>query len=196
MARNDRQTIEDVHLVDQCLRGDLAAERELFQREYGRVNALVYRVIGSVPDGEDLIQDVFIQVFRSLKNYRGEGRLSSWIDRVAVNVARQYLRSKKPASVQLALVPERADDRRADDQASAREGVRRLYAALAQMAPKARLALALHVIEGRPVAEVADLVGSSVTATKVRIWRARKQLSRLAASDAVLSAYLERETSK
>lgn len=192
VARKD-QTVEDAHLVDQCLRGDLSAERELFRREYGRVNALVYRVIGSVPDSEDLVQDVFVQVFRSLENYRGEGRLNAWIDRVAVNVARQYLRKKKPATVQLELVPERSDERRADDQASAREGVRRLYAALGQMAPEPRLALTLHVIEGRPIAEVAELVGSSVTATKVRIWRARKQLEKLAGSDDVLRAYLTQE---
>ena len=60
--------------------------------------------------------------------------------------------------------------------ALAREGVRRLYAALDRLPPRARVAFALHEIEGRSMAEVATLTGASVTATKLRVWRARRAL--------------------
>ena len=78
----------------------------------------------------------------------------------------------------------------AETRAEAREGLRRLYAALATLSPPARLALALHLIDGRTIAEVAHLVGSSTIATKLRIWRARRELEKKAAADPVLSQYL------
>jgi RNA polymerase sigma-70 factor (ECF subfamily) len=72
----------------------------------------------------------------------------------------------------------------------ARDGVRRLYEALDELSPAARLAFTLHAIDGRSLSEVAELVGSSVTATKLRVWRARKRIETVAAGDPVLSEFL------
>ena len=72
----------------------------------------------------------------------------------------------------------------------ARDGVRRLYAALDNLSPASRVAFALFAIDGRPVAEVAELTGATVTATKVRLWRARRQLDAAAAADPVLRELL------
>ena len=73
----------------------------------------------------------------------------------------------------------------------ARDGVARLYAALDQLTPAARLAFTLHELDGRSLAETAALVGSSVTATKLRVWRARKRIEAAAAADPVLREFLE-----
>ena len=72
----------------------------------------------------------------------------------------------------------------------AREGVKRLYCALDELPAAARLAFTLHEIDGRPLAEVAGLVGSSTTATKLRVWRARKRIEAVAAQDPVLAEFL------
>src|SRR6185436_14984557 len=72
----------------------------------------------------------------------------------------------------------------------ARDGVARLYAVLDELAPAARLAFTLHEIDGRSMAETAALVGSSVTATKLRVWRARKRVETAAAADPVLREFL------
>jgi len=72
----------------------------------------------------------------------------------------------------------------------ARDGVKRLYDALDELSPAARLAFTLHEIDGRTLGEVAQLVGSSVTATKLRVWRARKRIETVAAGDPVLSNFL------
>ena len=69
--------------------------------------------------------------------------------------------------------------------------MRRLYAVLDELSPAARLAFTLHEIDGRSLAETAELVGSSVTATKLRVWRARKRLETAAAADPVLREFLE-----
>jgi RNA polymerase sigma-70 factor, ECF subfamily len=185
--------VDDVLLVDRCLTGEPAATRELFRRHKNRVHASLFRVLGSNRDMDDLLQDAFIQVFQSLRGWRAEASLSTWIDRVSVRVAYRYL-SKRGRQVPTDPMVdddtiaggETTDDRRQ----LARDGVRRLYAVLDDLGAAARLAFTLHEIDGRPLAEVADLVGSTVTATKLRVWRARKRIETAAAADPVLREFL------
>jgi RNA polymerase sigma-70 factor, ECF subfamily len=130
-----------------------------------------------------------VQVFRSLHGYRGEARLATWIDRIAVRVAYHHIGARKPAAlidVTEIEAPGVAPERRM----LAREGVRRLYAVMAELSPTTRIAFALHVIDGRPMAEVAAATGATVTATKVRVWRARRAIEKRAAGDPILSEYL------
>jgi RNA polymerase sigma-70 factor (ECF subfamily) len=184
---------DDTALVARCLGGERAAERELFRRERTRVHATLYRVLGSNRDMEDLVQEAFLEVFRSLAGWRGEAKLSTWVDRIAVRVAYRWISRRRPTPVSLEALPETdtpSGDAGGDGRVAAREGVRRLYAALAEMTPKSRLAFALHVIDGRPIAEVATLTGTAVVATKVRIWRARRELEKRAAGDPVLAEFL------
>ena len=75
----------------------------------------------------------------------------------------------------------------------ARDGVKRLYAVLDELGAASRLAFTLHEIDGRPLSEVAELVGSSVTATKLRVWRARKRIESVAGEDPILREFLQQE---
>jgi RNA polymerase sigma-70 factor, ECF subfamily len=184
--------LADLVLADRCLSGEERATCELFRTYQGRVHAALYRVLGSNHDMDDLLQETFIQVFRSLGSFRGEARLATWIDRIAVRVAFRHLSRKRPAPASLDAVDEpRGPSGAAPDQlAQAREGVRRFYAALTALSPAARIAFTLFEVDGRSVAEVARAVGASQTATKLRIWRARRALLRQAASDPVLAEFL------
>jgi RNA polymerase sigma-70 factor, ECF subfamily len=162
--------VEDVLLVDRCLTGEPAATRELFRRHRARVHASLFRVLGSNRDMDDLLQDAFLQVFQSLRGWRAEASLSTWIDRVSVRVAFRYLtqRGRRIQTDELVDDETVAIDQRTPDGARrqlARDGVRRLYAVLDELGASSRLAFTLHEIDGRPLAEVAELVGSSVPAT-------------------------------
>lgn len=186
--------VEDVLLVDRCLTGEPAATRELFRRHRNRVHACLYRVLGTNRDMDDLLQEAFLQVFQSLRGWRAEASLATWVDRVSVRVAYRYL-SQRGRRVQTDEMPE--DDLVAGPDVGpgsrrqlARDGVRRLYAVLDELSPAARLAFTLHEIDGRTLAETAQLVGSSVTATKLRVWRARKRIEAQAAQDPVLAEFL------
>lgn len=188
--------VEDVVLVDRCLEGEEAAARELFRKHKARVHACLFRVLGGNRDMDDLLQDVFIQVFQSLKGWRAEASLATWIDRIAVRVAWRYLSQRKATPPTLELVEDAVPIALVNPalgarKAMAREGVRRLYAAMDRLPPAARVAFALHEIEGRGMAEVATLTGASVTATKLRVWRARRALVAAAAADPVLREMLE-----
>jgi RNA polymerase sigma-70 factor (ECF subfamily) len=186
--------VEDVLLVDRCLTGEPAATRELFRRHRARVHACLFRVLGSNRDMDDLLQEAFIQVFQSLRGWRAEASLATWIDRVSVRVAYRYL-SQRGRRIQTdPLADEDAVPGGEEPGARrqlARDGVKRLYAVLDELGAASRLAFTLHEIDGRPLAEVAELVGSSVTATKLRVWRARKRVQEAAAADPILSEFIE-----
>jgi RNA polymerase sigma-70 factor, ECF subfamily len=183
---------DDGELVAACIGGDKQAQRTLFRREYARVHATVYRILGSSRDVDDLVQETFIAVFRALPAFRGDARLATWIDRIAVRGVFHHLRTKKAtSSVALDTLGDLDGGGRVDDQAHARDGLRRLYAALAKLTPEARTAYALYAIDGRTIKEVAEITGSTRITAKTRIWRARREVEKRAAADPVLAELLE-----
>jgi RNA polymerase sigma-70 factor (ECF subfamily) len=141
---------------------------------------------------DDLLQDAFMNVYRSLRTYRGEALLSTWVDRCTVRVAYAYISQRKSRPASLELVPELpAGDASAEERALAREAARHLYAALDKMDPKLRLAFTLHAIDGRPLAEVATLMNATLVATKTRAWRARRELEARGRKDPVLASFIQ-----
>src|ERR1700721_1153994 len=97
------RAVEDRSLVDRCIAGDRVAQRDLFRRESRRVHATLFRILGSNVAMDDLIQDVFIEVFKSLPSFRGESSLSTWIDRCTAHIAISYLRKKRPKLVEMEI---------------------------------------------------------------------------------------------
>jgi RNA polymerase sigma-70 factor (ECF subfamily) len=179
--------VDDVALARRCAVGDRAAQRELFQRERRRVHGTLYRILGSNAEIDDLLQDAFIEIFRSIPSFRGEAMLGTWIDRITVRVAYAHLGKRRIDTLHLALVPEpRGDELAADERAMTRQAAAHLYAALDRVPAAQRIAFALHVVDGRLVKDVAQATNASVVATKVRIWRTWRALERAARRDPLL----------
>ena len=190
-ALDPRRAAADRELAERCARHDRAAQREVFHGQRDRVQRTLFRILGSNRDMEDLVQEAFLEVFRSIERFRGDSTLGTWCATIATRVAWAYIERKKPAAAALDLVPEIPDDRSgADRQTAAREAARRLYAALDRIPVAHRVPFALATIEGLPLAEVAALTHSTVVATKTRVWRARRELEKRAAKDPVLCEYL------
>jgi len=184
-------TDRDVALAARCASGDRGAQRELFQRTRVVVHHTLFRILGSNQDMEDLLQETFLEIFRSIGRYAARSALTTWCCAIASHVALGHLRSRKRPTVALELVPEIAGSGpNAERVALAREAARRLYAALDKIDPVHRVAFTLAVVDGRPLAEVAELTEASLSAVKTRVWRARKELDRLARRDPVLSGYV------
>ena len=181
----------DGDLVARCVAGDRGAQRRLFENEKRRVHATLFRILGPNQSLDDLVQDVFLSVFRSLGAFRGESSLSTWIDRCAVHAALAHIRGRRGRQ-HLELVPESlaSNDPSAERRALAREATRHLYAVLEGLPSKQRTAFALSAIDGRAVGEIAELMGATAVATKARIWRARLHVEKRAKSDPVLADYL------
>jgi RNA polymerase sigma-70 factor (ECF subfamily) len=99
----DAQDRNDAELLRRAGAGDAAAFREVFVRHRNDVARLVYRMLNAPADLEDVVQEVFVQVFRSLKDFRGQSKFSTWLHRVTVNVVLMHRRSAKSRPV---LAPE------------------------------------------------------------------------------------------
>ena len=182
---------EEVDLVARCKAGEPEAQRALFERERMHVHRLLYRVVGSNTHMDDLLQDTFLEVFRSLPSFRGDSSLRTWIHRCAVRVA--YAHFRKKARVP-SLEPVQDVDSAApspEERTSRREAVRRLYSELDRLEPRQRMAFTLFAIEGHPLREVAEIMESSLTTAKVRTWRARRTLEGRASKDPLLSEFLQ-----
>jgi RNA polymerase sigma-70 factor (ECF subfamily) len=181
---------EESDLVARCRVRDPLAQRALFERERSRVHGLLYRVVGSNSHMDDLLQDTFLEVFRSLPTFRGESSLRTWIDRCAVRVAYAHFARKARMPSLEAVHDLGARDPSAEERTSLREAVRRLYVELDRLEPRQRMAFTLFAIESRSLREVAEVMESSVAVAKIRVWRARRTLELRAKKDPLLSEFL------
>jgi RNA polymerase sigma-70 factor (ECF subfamily) len=184
--------VTDTLLVDRCKDGDDVATRELFRLYQKRVHATLYRVLGNRSEMDDLMHDAFMQVFRGLHTDRGDARLSTWIDRITVRVAYRHMNRSKKIPMPIEHVEEvEAHGPTPSSIAASRQGARHLYRALAQLPAASQVAFALYEIDGRSIADIATIVGAAKSATKLRIWRARRALMKIAKNDPVLAEFLD-----
>lgn len=188
-----RDYSKDAGLARRASSGDRGAQHELFRTLKTGVHATPYRVLGSNEHMEDLLQDAFIEVFRSLPRYSGESQLDTWAARLGARVAFHQLKHKperadaSPRPVQLHLVvsPEDNDEHRA--------GRERLYEVLRRMKPEHHVTLALSVLDGRSPEEIAEITGVNVATAKHRASRARRKLWAAARRDPALMGYLSEQ---
>ncbi|MBD3317857.1 MAG: sigma-70 family RNA polymerase sigma factor [Chitinivibrionales bacterium] len=170
-------------LIRACVAGDRDARTELFHRYRDMIHRFAYRFVGPVADMDDIIHDIYIELFKSLKRFRGESRLSTWLYSIAANVCFTYL--KKTRRRGRVFVPyeviegqEAHRDNATDgDRVFARRYVRgRIGEALLKLNEKKRLVLILHDIEGRTMEEIARVVKKPVGTVKSRLFHARSEM--------------------
>ena len=94
--------MDDRQLVNNCLKGKAAAQRQLYERFASSMLAVCYRYTKSVADAEDVLQEGFVKVFKNLQQFKGEGELGGWIRRIMVTTAINFL--KKNSRYQAELV--------------------------------------------------------------------------------------------
>ena len=170
---------ELTELIERCKAGDSLAFREVFRNHRADVARLVQRMTGRPGDLEDLVQEVFLQVYRSIKDFRGQSRFSTWLYRVTVNVVLMYRRAAKSRPV-LQDAPENGfgTDLRdlPDDQVARSRRVAAFYRLLDRLSDKKRAVFVLHELEGLSPAEVAKVVSAPVLTVRTRLFYARREL--------------------
>jgi RNA polymerase sigma-70 factor, ECF subfamily len=188
----DRWEDKDRPLVDRAQAGDREALGELFVRHSHAVRRLLAGVIGPTNELDDLVQEVFIQVFKSLPSFRGDARFSTWLHQVTMYAAYNHLR--RPRRVVLAdpeeLAAASAEGEAPQARLHGRETMRRLNAILDTIKPKKRIAFILFAVEGYSIGEVSEMVGAPVPTVKSRVWFARRELRKKARRDPVLGQVL------
>lgn len=172
--------------VRRAMAGETRAFQELYVLHRRDVARLAGRLLGPRGDLEDVVQEVFIQVFRSLPAFRGDSRFTTWLHRVTVNVTLMQLRAAKSRPKFHAEAP--SDDTPADvdsplDGAARNERLRALYRILDQLSDKKRAVFILHDLEGVPAAEVGKMVDAPVLTVRTRLFYARREVYAAMAKD-------------
>jgi RNA polymerase sigma-70 factor (ECF subfamily) len=172
--------------------GDAQGFKDLYTRHKRDVARLVLRMVGPRADLEDVVQEVFVQVFRSLSAFRGESRFSTWLHRVTVNVSLMYLRAQRsrPQLSRESAPPEAAapDSESPAAGAATAERLRALYSILDALSEKKRAVFVLHDLEGVSATEIAELVGAPVLTVRTRLFYARREVYAAMAKDPALDA--------
>lgn len=154
--------------------GDASGLREGFVTEHlRRVFLLIYRMVGSVHDAQDLTQEAFIKALQRQDQLKDEQKAAHWLSRIATNTALDFLRrGKRVAFVELGEAPERHLESAED---SLLRGEQRdwLASALERLTPRERAALVLRDVEDLPAEEVARRLGCSRATVRSHIANAR-----------------------
>ena len=180
---------EEAALVHRAQRGDVGAFTELYHAHSRWVFGVALRLVDSPAEAEEVTQDTFVQVWKSLSGFRAESQLRTWIHRICVN--RCYRANAKRAAHRSEELP---DDLVSTDPDPATVAVLRaqmgdLQQALAALPRGLRAALVLREFGGLAYEEVADALGITLTAARSRIHRARLQVvSQLSAAPTPIGA--------
>ena len=187
-----RPVTHDENLVERVRAGDRHAFRQLFLTHRGQVARVIQRFVAP-NEIDDVVQEVFLHVHRSLASFRGEARFSTWLYRLSLNVARMHVR-KARSRPKLAFSgdSERPELERAHGDPPATESERHERVAaldrlLAQLSDKKREALVLHDFEGLPAEEIAKIVGAPVMTVRTRVFYARRELYAALAQEPALA---------
>jgi RNA polymerase sigma-70 factor (ECF subfamily) len=155
---------------------DVEAFEKLYREHSGRIFALATRMAGSPEEGEDLLQEIFLQAFRKMGTFKGDSAIGTWLYRLALNHCLDFVRSKQ---AKMSRVTETLDaDTSIEPAARLESPVARidLERALAKLPPGCREVFVLHDVEGFDHKEVGQMLGIAEGTSKSQIFRARMKL--------------------
>jgi len=172
------QSVPDEDLLRRASQGDDPAFDELFRRHADWVFRRLTRLVGPVPEREDLVQEVFFGAYRGLARWRGEATFSTWLFRIVANVACSHLRSRSRHRLDYSDLDHDLADPAAspEAQAATRQQLAQTLRHLERIKPKKRIAFMLRVAEGLSLDEIADIVGARPAAVGQRIKHAHQVL--------------------
>lgn len=178
--------MRDEELIEGLRRGDEKAFRTLYREYAGKIGSIARSYIG-LDDVDDVVQDVMLRIFKSIKKFKGDSKLSTWIYRIAINVCKDYLARYKRRSEILTDFTEDEEHptqhpiSEIDTEVSATGELEyeRIMDALDKLSPEDRLLIKLRDVDGLSYEEISKIVSKPVGSVKSSLHYARKRLKRL-----------------
>ena len=168
----------DATLVEAARRGDSEAFEELVRETHRSVYGLVFRLVGNHDDAADIMQEVYVRIWRGLRSFRGDAGFATWAYRIAANTAVSFLKKRgreaapvDPADLEPLEVATAEPDAPADAEA--------LERALATLPVPMRTVVVMKDVYGFSLEEIAKQVDATEGAVKVRLFRARRKLAEM-----------------
>lgn len=181
----DLQVVD--RLVGRARSGDEAAFGEVVKMYHARVHAVIFRMVNNAEDSKELAQLTWVKAWNRLQTYKQEARFFTWLYRIAVNTAMDFIRRRarqREVSLDAGLdgashevMREAVSSRSAPDREVEHEEIRRLFAeAVETLSPEHKAVLILREVEGRSYEEIATITRCRVGTVMSRIFYARKAI--------------------
>ena len=171
----------DVEDVRQSRQGDSDAYQRLIERHQAYIGKILWRFSRDRRVHEELVQDVFVEAYLSLRSYRGKAPFANWLSRIATRAGYRYWKQNARRQKRQSLSLQEWDqlDDKTVQQIDVSEAAVLVHRLLAQLPSRDRLVLTLRYLEQCDIAETARRTGWTKAMVKVQAFRARKKLQRL-----------------
>ena len=166
---------DDFSLIKRFIDGEESVFGELLKRHKEKVRNIIYLTLSNADGVDDIAQEVFITVYRHLKNFRFESQFTTWLYRITINKCKDHLRKKNIRSIFLPLKDEEPVFESINEDTDIKHIVRN---AIATLPDKLRIPLVLKDLEGFSYQEIADTMECEIGTVKSRIFRAREALKK------------------
>jgi RNA polymerase sigma-70 factor, ECF subfamily len=183
-----RERDELDHLVGAARLGDRPAFDELVRRTYVDTYTLALRLTADEEDARDVVQESYLRAWKGLSSFRGDAQFTTWMYRITANTAYSVVKRRRrhraePLDAMLEDPIELHPDLQPEEAAESSALLDRLAAALEELPPKLRVLVVLKDVYGLSHEEIAEELGISVAAAKVRLHRGRRKLRDLLYED-------------
>lgn len=181
-----KNNLEEKELIKKIIDGDRASFKELYDAFSSRVYNTTLGILQNAEDAEDTTQEVFVQIFKSINNFKQESSLSTWIYRITVNKAFEFVRGKKRKK-RFALVRSIFSNEETEEPvdflhpgilAENRERGKILFRAIDRLSKKQKTAFILSKIENLSHKEICDIMDLSLSSVESLIFRAKENLKK------------------
>ncbi len=173
----------DYGLIQSCLAGNQEAFAGILNRYKKPVYSVIYNLMGNSTEVNDLFQEVFIRIYKSLDSYNPEFKFVTWAAKIATNLCLDRLRQKKPALVPVEEIEISDSEANPEDQFLARERTMLIRRAVDQLPEKYRMPVVLFHQQGVSYEEIAGILNQPLSIIKNRLYRARLMLRERLCSD-------------
>ena len=169
------KNVDDLYYIQQVKSGNIRAFADIVYKYQKMVLTIVLKIVENKEDAEDITQEVFIKVFKSLDQFKEEAEFSTWLYRIAYNTTLSELRKRKLSftSIEdnLLVVSEQ------DVDFNTEKKLEHLDKALKLLAPDETFLITLYYLDGESIDKISKISGISVSNVKVKLYRIRKKLA-------------------
>lgn len=176
MNTASNHTVSETDLIQGCISGNRQTQELLYQKYSSKMYGVCLRYSGNVEDANDLLQEGFIKIFKSLAKFRGEGSFEGWIRRIFVNTSIEHFRKK----VKLYNVTEVQENTIEDYDLNILDTLaeKDIISLVNELSPGYKAVFNMHVIEGYSHKEIADVLGITEGTSKSQLARAKGVLKK------------------
>lgn len=177
-------TTEIDELVSGCINGDKRCQRAVFKKYRETVFFIISNALGPQFDRDDIFQQVFIKVFKSLTSFKGLSSLDTWVYRIASKVCIDQLRKKyRKRQINVVQNPDLIENRHDVskknplDESEHRELSRQIYNSLNKLSVEKRIVISMFEMEGFSLQEISEIINKPIGTIKSRLFHGRKELA-------------------